>query len=263
MNKYLTVFRLGWLDALEYRTEFFVSVIGWGIRVFIALFLWLAVFEAKGSDVGSYSFSGIVRYFFIVQIISGFIFSRVGFDIAHDIYRGDFSNFLLKPMNYLSFRLIHEMSKNLFRTLIALFIFGTTVFIGFGGIPLALWKIPLGIVAIIGSYLINSCLVCIIALSAFWIINAMRLSFIYFGILTILSGMIIPVDLFPQKIFAVFQLLPFSYIFYFPASILQSEMYQASFLNGFAIQWMYIFILMGILSLFYRQGIKRFEAVGR
>lgn len=263
MHKYLTVFRLGWLDALEYRTEFFVSVIGWGIRLFIALFLWLAVFEAKGGEIGTYSFTGIVRYFFIVQIISGFIFSRVGFDIAHDIYRGDFSNFLLKPMNYLSFRLIHEMSKNLFRTLIALFIFGTIVFVSFGGIPFSWWKIPLGIFAIIGSYLINSCLVCIIALSAFWIINAMRLSFIYFGILTIFSGMMIPVDLFPQKIFAVFQLLPFSYIFYFPASIIQSPTYNASFLTGFAIQWFYIFMLIFVLAFFYRRGIKRFEAVGR
>ena len=59
MWKYLSIMKLGWLDALEYRTEFFVSIFGWGIRLFIALFLWFAVAEARGGTIGNYSFPSI------------------------------------------------------------------------------------------------------------------------------------------------------------------------------------------------------------
>lgn len=263
MKKYFATLRLGWLDALEYRTEFFVSVLGWGIRLAIALFLWIAVAKSKGGQIGNYSLDNIIRYFFIVQIISGFTFSRVGFDIANDIYRGDFGNFLLKPINYILFRMGQEMSKNIFRTVLALVIFGTILIFTYGGVSIQLWKVPFITLSIVGSYLLNFCLVGIIALSSFWIINAMRLMFIYFGILTIFSGMILPIDLFPPNIISLFQFLPFQYIFFFPAHIIQTTDPMQTITQGLFIQWLYILGLGLIVAFMYKQGVKRFEAVGR
>lgn len=263
MRKYLSILRLGWLDAVAYRTEFFVSLIGWSIRLFIALYLWLAVTQAKGGVVGGYTFQNIVAYFFLVQIISSFIFSRIGFDIAYDIYKGNFANYLLKPLHYLLFRIIHEVSKNFFRTTFGMLIFGTLLFVFFGGFPLLAWKIPLGLVAMIGAYLLNFCIVATIALSAFWITNSTRLMFIYFGILSIFSGMILPIDLFPPKFLAIFQFLPFPYIFYFPAKIFQAASLSPQLINGFFIQWGSIAVLGGLVLFTYRHGVKKFEAIGR
>lgn len=263
MNKYLSILRLGWLDALEFRTEFFVSIIGWSIRLFIAVFLWLAVASARGGTIGSYSFNSILVYFFIVQTISSFIFSRVGFEMAYDIYRGDFANYMLKPLNYISFRLIYELSKNALRTAISAAIFGVVLFAAFGGISLPLWKIPLGLLAMLGAYGVNSCLIIIIALSAFWITNATRLTFIYFGILTTFSGMLFPIDLFPPKYAAIFEWLPFPYIFYFPAKIIQATALTSELMRGFIFQWGYTMILGLIVAAIYHRGVKRFEAIGR
>lgn len=263
MHKYLHILRLGWLDAIEYRTEFFISVVSWGIRLIIAVFLWMAVAEVNGGVIGSYTTQRILHYFFIVQIISSFTFSRVGFDIAYDIYRGDFANFLLKPMNYLVFRLVHEMSKNAFRTSLGILIFGSILFFSLGGISLPLWKIPLVIFALIGAYLVNFCLITMVALSAFWIINATRLTFIYFGILTIFSGMIFPIDLFPPKLYEIFQYLPFGYIFFFPAKIIQALSYEPALMKGIMIQWGTIGVLALLMYVLYHRGVRRFEAVGR
>lgn len=263
MHKYLSILRLGWLDAIEYRTEFFISVVSWGIRLIIAVFLWMAVAEVNNGVIGPYTTQRILNYFFIVQIISSFTFSRVGFDIAHDIYRGDFANFLLKPMNYLVFRLIHEMSKNAFRTILGIFIFGSILFFALGGISLPLWKIPLVFVALIGAYVVNFCLVAVVALSSFWITNATRLIFIYFGILTIFSGMIFPIDLFPPKLYEIFQYLPFGYIFFFPAKIIQTLTYEPSLMKGIIIQWTTIGVLAALVYVVYRRGVRKFEAVGR
>jgi ABC-2 type transport system permease protein len=263
MGKYLSILRLGWLDALAYRTEFFVSIFGWGIRLFISLFLWLAVTESRGGAIGSYNFPSMLVYLFLVQIISSFIFSRVGFDIAHDIYRGNFANFLLKPLNYLVFRATHEMSKNLFRTAIGIAIFGGLLAFFSSGITLSLAKIFFGLFAMIGAYLINFGVVSILALSAFWVTSSTRFMFIYFGILTIFSGMLFPVDLFPPKILEIFLWLPFPYIFYFPAKIFQTTSPSLDLLSGFLHQWSSVLILLVFVWIIYRRGVKKFEAVGR
>lgn len=263
MKKYLSILRVGWLDAVEYRTEFFVSVLGWGIRIFLAVFLWLAVASSKGGSIGDYSFNKIMGYFFIIQIISSFVFSRISFDIALDIYRGDFANYMLKPMNYLVFRLVREMSKNAFRTLMGIVIFGSVMFIFFGGIPLPAWKIPLALLVIIGAYLVNFCIVAMIAMSAFWVTSATRFAFIYFGILTIFSGILIPVDLFPPKLFEILFYLPFGYIFYFPAKIIQAPEMTGILWQGLAFQWGYFLALIILVTIQFKLGVKKFEAVGR
>lgn len=263
MRKYLKILHIGWLDAVEYRTEFFISIFGWGFRLIIAFFLWVAVAEVNNGTIGNYTTLHILNYFFIVQIISSFTFSRVGFDIAFDIYRGDFANFLLKPINYLSFRLIYEMSKNVFRTAIATVAFGSVLVFFLGGIPFAWWKIPFVILSIAGAYLVNFCLVSIVSLSAFWITNATRLMFIYFGILTIFSGMIFPIDLFPPKLFQIFQYLPFGYIFFYPAKIIQAAAYEPWFLRGLGIQWLLVVVIGAIMCLIFYRGVRRFESIGR
>lgn len=263
MYKYLSILRLGWLDAIEYRTEFFVSILGWGIRLFISVFLWMAVAETRGGSIGAYSARDILAYFFIVQILSSFIFLRVGFDIAHDIYRGDFANYLVKPMNYLVFRLTRELSKNAFRTVLSLMLFGILLFAFLGGIPFSAIKVPLALAATIGGYLINFFIICLIALSAFWIINSSRLMFIYFGILTIFSGMIFPIDLFPTKLQEIFSVLPFPYIFFFPAKVIQTPLINTLLLHDLGIQWIFVVLLGLIVTMIYRIGVKRFEGVGR
>lgn len=263
MSKYFSILRLGWLDAIEYRTEFFLSLIGWGIRLFISIFLWMAVAETRGGSIGGYSTPDILAYFFIVQILSSFIFLRVGFDIAHDIYRGDFANYLVKPMNYLVFRLMRELSKNAFRTVLSIVLFGIVLFAFLGGVPFSLIKIPVAFAAIAGGYLINFFIICIISLAAFWIINATRLSFIYFGILTIFSGMIFPIDLFPVKLQEFFSLLPFPYIFFFPAKVIQTSLINAPILYDLGIQWIFVVVLGLLATTIYRIGVKRFEGVGR
>lgn len=260
--KYGHIARLGWLEAIEYRTDFFMSVFGWGIRLAIAAFLWKAVSVQTGGNIGAYTFSSIMAYFFLIQVISSFVFSAVGFNIAQDIYKGDFSQYLLKPVSYLSFRLLYELSRNIFRTIIGATIFGSIIFFAFGGISLSFEKIPFIFLALLGGYFINFFLICSVALSAFWIDNSHRIIFIYFGMLTIFSGMTVPLNLFPPSLLAIISKLPFGYIFFYPAHVLQSPRVTDFFYTGLLYQWIYVVILGALTYFIYRRGIKRFEGVG-
>ncbi|PJC36941.1 hypothetical protein CO046_03195 [Candidatus Peregrinibacteria bacterium CG_4_9_14_0_2_um_filter_53_11] len=262
-SKYLSIMRLGWLDAIEYRTEFFIGIFGWSIRLVIALFLWAAVAQASGGTVGGYTFPEIMVYFLVVQILSSFIFSRVSFVMAMDIYRGDFVNFLLKPINYVGMRMVHELTRNAFRTILTFLLFGVVIaFVG--ELPgLTATRLGIAILSMIGAYLLNFFIVGIIALSAFWITSSNRLTFIYFGILTIFSGMMIPLDLFPEPFKEIVLNLPFAFIFYFPAKVFQNPADPLTFLPQLGLQWLYLSLIGLLMWFLYRRGVRHFEAVGR
>lgn len=260
LAKYVKLFRLGWLEAVEYRTDFFMSVFGWGIRLAIATFLWKAV--SGGGTIGSYSYTSIMSYFLLVQILSSFVFSQIAFTIVDDIYKGDFNQYLLKPIAYLPFRFLIDLSRNTFRTLIGTIIFGIIIWIFYGGIPLFPAKIPLIVASIIGGYMINFCILSMIGMTSFWFENTRRIIFIYFGMLTIFSGMIVPLNLFPPVYLNILSKLPFGYIFFYPIQVLQATTITPELLVGLLYQWGYGIGLFLLAHFIFKRGIRRFEGVG-
>lgn len=262
IKKYTRIARLGWLDAVEYRTDFFMSVFGWGIRLAIATFLWKAVSLGQGGMIGSYDYSSIMTYFLLVQILSSFVFSHTGFLIADDVAKGEFNQYLLKPIAYLPMRFLFDFSRNIFRTLMGSVIFGIIIWTFYGGIPIFPAKIPLIIASIIGGYIINFCMLSMLGMSAFWFENSKRIIFIYFGMLTIFSGMIVPLNLFPPQYLNVIANLPFGYIFFYPIQVLQATTITPLLMQGLLHQWAYGFALYLLALFIFRRGIRRFEGVG-
>lgn len=269
MNKYFRILKAALFEALEYRTEFFIRVLGWGIRLVISLFLWFAVTQAKGGIIAGYTFDKILLYFFLIQIIATFVFNDSGFTINNDIHYGDFSNYLVKPVRYLAYRFTVEFGFTLTRVIIGIVLFGGILFavkpevftlIAGGGARFLLFFISL-----IFSMLLNFHLVALLALFSFWIVSSQRLLFVYFGIINIFSGLILPLDLFPPAIFAVLKFLPFPYLFYFPLEILfKADMTPAAFASTVIMpQLGQLVIFSLLLNLLYRAGIKHYEAVGR
>ncbi len=261
-KKYLRIFRLGWLDAVEYRTDFFMSVFGWGIRMAIATFLWKAVSNGQNGSIGSYSYQSIMSYFLLVQILSSFVFSQIGFTIVEDVNKGEFNQYLLKPIAYLPFRFLFDLSRNTFRTLIGTVIFGTIIAVFYGGIPIFASKIPFVFASVIGGYMINFCILSMLGMSSFWLENTRRIIFIYFGMLTIFSGMIVPLNLFPPLFLNIISRLPFGYIFFYPIQVLQATSITPEIISGLMIQWAYAIGLYSLAYLMFRRGVRRFEGVG-
>jgi ABC-2 type transport system permease protein len=264
----MAVFRAGFLEALEYRTDFAISVFSWGIRIFIALFLWAAVAKAQGGAIGGYTFDDILIYFFITQIISSLIFSRVIFLINQDILMGDFSNYMVRPISYIPFRMIFEITSNMMRMGLGIILFGVVLAFMQPNFFIEVFARPeligLFIIAVFLAYYVNFCMIAMIGFLAFWITNANRLAFIFFGIITIMSGLLFPLDLFPEAIFNTLRWLPLPYIFYYPAKIMQAlpESYWVIW-TVIVPQLLYASGLTAVMLFVYSKGVRKFEAVGR
>lgn len=268
MRKYFRVLRVALLDALEYRIELIIRIAGWGVRLVISLFLWFAVTESKGEIIAGYTFEKIILYFFLIQIMATFVFNDAGFAIHRDIHYGDFSNYLVKPIRYLPFRFSVELSYIISRSLMGLLIFGGALFFYqslFFTSVVEPTRWLLFVLALLLAMLLNFLLVAMISLLSFWIYSAHRLLFIYFGIINIFSGLILPLDFFPEKLLAVIKLLPFPYLFYYPLQIILKPEVTAEMFAKMTIlpQLFQIAIFSALVSLLFIFGLKKYEAVGR
>src|SRR5205085_2217798 len=83
------------------------TVFGW-IPLLATLYLWRTIYSGKGegSTVGAYSLGEMISYYLVVTIVDALTaVSEDDWQIATDIKDGNISQFLLKPIDYLTYRL--------------------------------------------------------------------------------------------------------------------------------------------------------------
>jgi ABC-2 type transport system permease protein len=72
-----------------------------------------------------------------------------------------------------------------------------------------------------------------------------------------------PLDLFPPAIVNIMNFLPFSYIFYYPVKIIQTDLDWQLIAFVLTRQLIFLGILLFINQTLYKKGVKKYEAVGR
>jgi ABC-2 type transport system permease protein len=72
----------------------------------------------------------------------------------------------------------------------------------------------------------------------------------------------VPLDLLPDWMMAVANLLPFRWSFGFPIEVLLGRLSRGDIVIGFAAQYLWFVIGLGALHVLWRSGVKRYSAVG-
>lgn len=242
-----------------------MQLVAWFISFLLYFYLWRAIF-ASSPQIGTYTVSTMLTYFFLVQVFRTFLFSHFGFIINRDIQYGDMANMMTKPISIVPYYYAMEVGRNSVKSLISLIsnAFILIVFWNFFDFStLSIGSIILSLIACIPAHLINFCFVSMIGSLAFWITDANRLIFFYFALMTLAAGWVIPIDLFPEPWQTIVLYTPLPYTFYFPIKLAQGLFTTPEIIQGFAIQIGYAVLLYGLLSLEVRKGLKEFEGVGR
>src|SRR5258708_4648991 len=111
MSKYLTIFNLSWQNEFIYRLNFILWRLRNVLRFLMIYFLWTGIFVSNGHVFG-YSQSQMLTYVFLLMIVATFVWSAPSADnIGSEIASGDLSNYLLKPINYLTFWFTRDLSS--------------------------------------------------------------------------------------------------------------------------------------------------------
>src|SRR5213592_2242147 len=108
MKKYWHVINIGIQNTLVYRVNFLFRATFALIPLAAVLFLWRAIYAGKesGGEVAGYTLAQMISYYLLVTIVDALTaVNEDDWQIAADIKDGNISQFLLKPIDFLTYRL--------------------------------------------------------------------------------------------------------------------------------------------------------------
>ena len=265
MKKYWHVMKIGVANTLVYRFNFFFRAAVSLVPLLATIYLWQTIYRGQKPDVAGYSLGAMISYYLLVTIVDTLTaVNEDDWQIAADIREGNISQFLLKPIDYLTYR-------------ICLFLSGKMIFTAVSIVPVGIFMFcfrhyfvaPPGW-AMTGCFLLSLVLTGILqffmsytmALLAFWLLEVSTVIFIAFAFEYLAGGHVFPLNILPPALEQVLNCTPFPYLLFFPVSVYLGQAQGAALWRGLAAQaaWLAFFYLLA--RMVWRRGIRKYSAVG-
>lgn len=237
------------------------------IQIFLIFFLWTTIFSDRTTNFFGYDRAKILTYIFGILIVRAIVLSARAVDVTNEIARGDFTNYLLKPISYFKYWLTRDLSSKVlnlffasFEFLILYFILKPEIFIQTNPLNLLLFGVSL-ILAVLLFFVI----LFITSSISFW---APEMSwgaqfFIVFVIIEFLSGAFFPIDILPGVLQKVLYLTPFPYLIFFPLQVYLGKISTVAIFGGLMTTSIWTVLLWFFMTWVWRKGIKVYKAEGR
>jgi len=263
--KYLKVFDIGLQNTFVYRWNFLLRSMFGFVPLLGTVFIWRAMFEARGASIGGYEYHSMIFYFLLTLLAENLITpTEDEWQIAADIRDGQINSFLTKPLNYLAYRFTLFLSYRLLYTVVTILPL-TLVFAWFRDyitLPGHLLTWPLTAVSLAMAAGIQFFIAYSLAMLAFWILEISTVVFILYSFEYFLSGQLFPLDIMPAGLQALLHWLPFTYELYFPVAIYLEKVRGPALWSGLAIQTAWLLVMFGFARLMWLRGVRRYQAVG-
>jgi len=216
--------------------------------------------------VAGYTVVQMVAYYLLVTVIDTLTsVTEDDWQIASEIKDGHISQFLLRPVEYLSYRL-------------CLFCAGRCVFIAAAAGPMILFLVfqreylvwPAGdaitfacfVLSVVLSALLQFLLSFILAMLAFWVFEISSFAFVLLAMQRLLGGQMFPIDILPTWLQRVMLWTPMPYTAFFPASIYLGRVEGMAIMSGLMIQIGWVAVAWFVARFAWQRGLRSYTAVG-
>lgn len=267
MKKYLHVINIGLQNNLAYRFNYLTRTLFSFIPLFAMLSLWRTIYQHSPATATTSGFAEaeMIFYYLIVAVVD--VLTAVNEDdwqIAADIREGNISQFLLKPIDYLVYRLCLYVSGRI--AFIAMAVIPLAVFIGcyhqYWVAPASPLALGVFVVSLVLTALLQFFISYAMAMLAFWLLEISTIIFILYAFEYLASGHLFPLDLLPAGLKHILFLLPFPYQLYFPISVYMGKSSGPALWQGLAMQVIWVMLAYAFARWMWARGIKRYSAFG-
>jgi len=97
---------------------------------------------------------------------------------------------------------------------------------------------------------------------AFWTTRVYSIHEFYFALILLFSGQFVPLSLMPQIIQNIAQYLPFQLLLYYPIQLILGKLSNAQIVQGYVMGGIWLVVALFLFNWVWRNGVKRFSAVG-
>jgi ABC-2 type transport system permease protein len=259
LRAYPQLLRTGLAAVVAYRAEMLIWMFATNMPL-VMLALWSAV--ARGGPVGPYSQRGFAAYYLaslLTRLLTG---SWVVWEMTMEIRQGTLALRLLRPIHPLLAYSAENLAAVPLRGIIAIPVVSLMLYsMRAEPSPYASsWLLLLP--ALAGAWLLTFLVMALIGTMGLWFESAGSLFDAWLGISAVLSGYLIPLDLFPPAVRNVALVLPFRFLLSFPVELALGKASGLRALQLLAVQWTYCAIAFVATHFVWRAGLKRYAAYG-
>lgn len=242
---------------LAYRAELVLWALANSLP-FILMGAWV-----KAAEEGSFGKTPeeLARYFLAAFIVRQVTVVWVIWEFEHDVVKGSLSSQLLMPIDPVWRHLLSHVAERFARLPFSFFV----VVLVFALYPKAFWIPSLsdGVLAfafMVAALLLRFVMQYTLAMLAFWTERASNAENLWMLAYLFLSGLIAPLELFPEGVRAFAMATPFPYLIYFPTTILLGG--DVDLLRGMLTMaaWGVGFLVLN--RLLWRAGLRHYCAMG-
>ncbi len=257
------LWQVNWAEQWQYRANLIMYLLYWLVSPIIYLAVWTSIANSKGS-VNGLTANDFVTYYMTLLIVDQITSNIVIHTFAYKVQDGTLSAELIRP--------IHPMLTNALVNNIA---FKVLTMIGFIPIWIVLFflygpdfsnvtvtSVLSAVPAVIMGFLVGFLLSASITSLAFWTTRVYSIHEFYYAMILLFSGQFVPLTLMPKLIQDVAQYLPFQMLIYFPIQLILGKLSSAQITQGYMVGIVWLITASIIFNLIWRNGVKRFSAVG-
>jgi ABC-2 type transport system permease protein len=260
---YRRFWQVNWAEQWQYRANLLMYLLYWLVSPVVYLAVWTSIANTQGS-VSGLTANDFTTYYLILLIVDQLTSEITLHLLAYKIQDGTLSSELIRPvhpiftntlMNNLAFKaLIFAVFVQVWLILCLLFRPDFSA--------VTMQNILLSIPAIILGFSINFFLGASITSLAFWTTRVYSISEFFFALSSLMSGQFVPLELMPPLIQKIAGFLPYQFIIYIPVQIILGRIPADLYFQKLVLGLAWLLALYMLFRWAWREGVKRFSAVG-
>lgn len=217
--KYWFIFRIGLATQMAYVLEICVRAIFLVLVLYIIAQLWIVTYSTVGQPrIASFTVGQMVWYIMFAQIIV-MTRPRMTLEIDADVRGGDIAYQLIRPYDYVGFRLAGYLAERFARMAIMAPIAVAVTILLVGSVPLDPLAVVAGLVLVAIGIILDFCGAMAVGLCAFWVEDTQPITLMYDRAIMLLGGLVLPLELMPDWLSPVLRVLPFHLLLYVPSKL--------------------------------------------
>ena len=193
----------------------------------------------------------------MVTTIKPFALWGINEDIAHSIRNGNISKELLNPMTYFQYCFGVNLGEMAFAFVVGLASFIVCSILWGITLQFNLLNFILAVIIILVGIIISFFMQMIVGTVGFYSSSIWGMQILKKAIISIFSGIIAPLTLFPEWFQKIANILPFKELIYTPVNVLMGNIELNQIWIIIVKQILWVFITYGIAKIFFNHSIKK------
>lgn len=264
--RYLRILLLHFEHVFEQRLRSLVWFIVTFFNPFILILFWRGALTGNKEIAPGWTITALTSYYFLIVIAGAFLISHIEEDISeYDIRNGELVRYLVKPFPYYWIKLFEETPYRVLQGVYGLIVL-VIMYLFFGkfiSITNNPFVILAGVVIAILAAFISNTLKQILGLLALWVTDIRGFYEVLEVMQIIFGGFILPVAILPGGLKFIANILPFSYIVYYPVAAFVGQLNYFKLAQVIVIQSLLLSIMVIVYNKVWKSGIKKFTSIGQ